>query len=111
MVDAYKIERDITIFPRIVVSDRILKRLEGIPESERDFLPRIPSPSTSPLRKTVAAFAKSGNGSSGTLKKRRPLEQARLAAHALTALSGGFKSITPPNLFKSFPSFPIRYHA
>ena len=38
MVDAHNIERTIAVFPRIVVSERILAQLDGIPASDRDFL-------------------------------------------------------------------------
>lgn len=38
MVDAYRLERDVAIYPRVIVSDRILAKLDGIPEAERNFL-------------------------------------------------------------------------
>lgn len=38
MVDAYNIEKEVAIFPRVVVSERILSRLDGIPAADRDFL-------------------------------------------------------------------------
>ncbi len=40
MVDANNIEKEIAVYPRIVVSDRIIERLDGIPEGDRDFLLR-----------------------------------------------------------------------
>jgi hypothetical protein len=38
MVDAYQLESKHAIRPRVLVSDRILKRLTGIPETDRTFL-------------------------------------------------------------------------
>ena len=38
MVDAYQLESKQAVFPRILVSDRIIQRLEGIPDADRDFL-------------------------------------------------------------------------
>jgi hypothetical protein len=38
MVDAHRLERDVAIYPRVLVSDRILEMLDGIPDSDRDFL-------------------------------------------------------------------------
>jgi hypothetical protein len=38
MVDAYQLECKHADFPRVLVSDRIIERLTGIPESDRTFL-------------------------------------------------------------------------
>ena len=37
MVDAYQLESKQAIYPRVLVSDRIIERLKGIPDADRDF--------------------------------------------------------------------------
>ena len=38
MVDAHRLEEKHAVYPRVLVSDRIIARLEGVPEAERTFL-------------------------------------------------------------------------
>jgi hypothetical protein len=37
-VDAYRLERDVSIYPRVAVSDRIIEKLDGLPKSDRQLL-------------------------------------------------------------------------
>jgi hypothetical protein len=38
MVEANRIEKSEAIYPRVLVSERIIERLDGIPEADRAFL-------------------------------------------------------------------------
>jgi hypothetical protein len=40
MVDAHKMEDKDAVYPRVLVSDRIISKLEGVPEVDRSFLLR-----------------------------------------------------------------------